>query len=117
MTEQDLSTEEMKTMLKGFIAKALSMEEVDSYCIVAKDKRGVKTHSIGSELEIYGLLDYVKRGMFVEMSRRSDPSSRRSVTRDELMGDIRTVVREVFNFHGKDIPVQNNSEVAGPSEV
>lgn len=116
MIEQDLSKEEIKTMLKGFIAKALSMEEVDSYVIVAKGPRGVKSHSIGSsELETYGMLDYVKRKMFVDMADRSDPDKHHRVTRANLMEDIRTAVRE--ELHGKDVSVQNNSEVAGPSEV
>jgi len=93
MTEE-MSAEEIKTMLKGFIAKALSMDEVDSYCIVAKNSRGVKTHSIGNELEVYGLLDYVKRRMFVDMADRSDPKKHNSVTRAELMEDIRTILKE-----------------------
>ena len=91
---EELTKEEIRDMLKGFIAKALSMDEVDSYCIVAKDSRGVKIHSIGSEVEVYGMLDYVKRRMFVEMAERSDPKKHNSVTRAELMEDIRAVVRE-----------------------
>jgi hypothetical protein len=92
---EDLSKDEIKELLKGFIAKALSMGEVSSYCIVAKDEKGVKVHSLGSEIEVYGLLDYIKRRMFVEMSRRSDPDSSCKVTREALREDIRTVVKEV----------------------
>lgn len=121
MTEE-MSKEEMKSMLKGFIAKALSMDEVDSYCIVAKGKlnsnEGVKTHFSGSELEIYGLLDYVKRRMFVDMAERSErsyPKKHNSVTRAELSEIIREIFRE--EIHGKDIPIQDNSDTRGSGEV
>jgi hypothetical protein len=93
MTE-DLTKKEIEEMLKGFIAKALSMDEVDFYCIIAVDKKGVKVHSVGSELEIYGLLDYVKRKRFVEMASRADPDRHNKVTRADLVEDFKKAIRE-----------------------
>ena len=106
MTE-NFTKEEINEMLKGFVAKALSMEEVDSYIVIATDKRGVKIHSIGSELEIYGLLDYVKRKKFVDMADRSDLKKHNGVTRAEFMEDIRTIIREEMkheNIVGRETP-------------
>lgn len=91
---ENLTAEEIKGMLKGFIAKSLSMDEVDCYCIVAKDGRGVKHHYIGGELEIYGMLDFVKRKMFVDMARRSDPERHNKVTRDEIVEAFKKAIRE-----------------------
>jgi len=63
-----LTTEDIQEALKGFIQAALSLEDVESYVIVAVDKKNnVKQHNFGHDLLIYGMLDFVKRQMFVRM--------------------------------------------------
>jgi len=63
-----LTREEIQEALKGFVQTALSLDDVESYVIVAVDKNNnVKQHNFGHDLLIYGMLDFVKRQMFVRM--------------------------------------------------
>jgi len=93
---EEFTAEEIKGMMKGFIAKALSMGEIESYCIVACDKEGMKFHSVGSDMHIYGMMDFFKRRMFIDMARKTHhgKQNREETSDEEPMEDIRAVVRE-----------------------
>lgn len=70
---EEFTAEEVRDMLKGFIAKAFSMDEVSSYAIVARDKNGaIKILSRGETLETCGLLDFAKSRIHSDMVRRAE---------------------------------------------
>lgn len=72
MTEE-LTKEEIRDLMNGFVAKAFSMDEVSNYAIVARDKNGaIKILSRGETLETCGLLDFAKSRIHADMVRRAE---------------------------------------------
>ena len=63
-----MTRDEIQEAIKGFVQTALGLDHVESYVIVAVDKKNnVRQHNYGHNLLVYGMLDFVKRQMFVRM--------------------------------------------------